>query len=127
LLALAELEAAAGSALAVFLSFHHTGIAGKKAVAPQGNHIGLVDLAECAGKAVTAGARLTVGAAAVNIDQHVKFVFAGSNHEGLANYHGVFPLGKISAQFLAVDNNFTGAIPYIDPRDSGFSSAGSNS
>jgi hypothetical protein len=127
LLTLAELEAAARTALTVFFTFHHAGIAGKKAVTSQGKHVALINLAEGARKTVTTGSCLTIGAATVYIYEHIKLIFACSDHEGLTNYHGMFTLGKISAQIFAVDDNFTGTVPYIDPRNSSFSSAGSYS
>jgi hypothetical protein len=81
--------------LAVLFPFHHTGIPGEKTVAPQGHNITRIYLTERPGKTVPASAGLTVGTAAIYIDEHIKLVFAGGYHQGLTNYHGMFTLGKI--------------------------------
>jgi hypothetical protein len=94
-LALAELEAAPGAPLAVLFPFHHTRVPGKETVAPQGNNITRIYLTKRPGNTMPASAGLTIGTAAVHIDEHIKFIFAGSYHEGLANYHGMFALREI--------------------------------
>jgi hypothetical protein len=66
--------------LAVLFPFNHAGVAGKETVAPQADVIALIYLTQGAGKAVTTGACLTVGAAAVYIDQYIKLVFVGGYH-----------------------------------------------
>jgi hypothetical protein len=127
LLAFGELEAPAGAPLAVLLAFHHPGIPGKETVAPQAGIITLIHLAKSAGKAMTAGPGLSIGTAAVDIDQHVKLVLAGGNHKGLTDHHGMFTLGEIVAQFPAVNHNFTASIPNIYPGYRCFPSSGSDS
>jgi hypothetical protein len=126
-LALAELEAPPGAPLAVFFPFHHTGIPGKESVVPQGNNITQVNLAEGPGKAVPAGSRLAVGSAPVYIDKHIEFIFAGGYHQGLADHHGMFALGKILGQLFAVDGEFSRSVPDIYPGHGGFPSAGADS
>jgi hypothetical protein len=75
---------------------------------------------------VPAGAGLTVGAAAVDINQNIEFAFIRGNHEGLPYHIDVFPQGKILGQISAVYHNFTASVPDIYPGNGGFSSSGSN-
>jgi hypothetical protein len=94
-LALGELEPSAGSGLTVLLTFHHPGVPGKKTVTTEAGIISLVYLAERPGKSVAARAGLTIYPAAVHVNQNIEFILAGGNHQGLANHHGMLPLGKI--------------------------------
>jgi hypothetical protein len=122
-LPLGELEAPPGAGLAVFLPFHHPGITGQVTVTPQARIVGLIHLAKRPGKAVTAGAGLAVGTPAKDIDQHIKLIFVGGYHQGLTNHQGMFTLGKILGQILAVDGYFTAPVPNIHPGDGSLSSA----
>jgi hypothetical protein len=76
---------------------------------------------------VTAGPGLSVGTAAVDIDQHVEFVLAGGNHKGLADHYGIFTLGKILTQFPAVNRNLAASVPDIYPGYRCFPPSGSDS
>ena len=79
-LPLGELEAPACPAPAVFFTFNHAGVAGKVAVAPQAEVVSLIHLAQGAGKAVAAGACLSVDSPAVYIDQNIKLILVCRNH-----------------------------------------------
>jgi hypothetical protein len=86
----------------------------------------LIHLAKGPGKPVTARSGLTVGPAAVDVNQNVEFILVGGNHQGLAHHKGMFALGKIPSQFLPVDEYFTASIPNVYPGDRGFPSARSD-
>jgi len=101
-LTFAKLEPSPGAPVPILLPFHHPRVPGKETVVSEGYHISLIHLAERPGKTMTAGSGLTVGAAAVDIDQHIKLVFAGGNHQRLADHYCVLALGKILSKFLAV-------------------------
>jgi hypothetical protein len=125
-LALGKLKSTPGAALTVFFAFNHTGIAGQVPVGAETGVIRLIDLTQCAGKPMPTGARLSMSAAPIYIDEDVKFVLAGGYHKGLAHHYGMFPLWKILDKRFAVYRDFTGAIFYVDSRNRSFSSAGSN-
>jgi hypothetical protein len=125
-LALRELEAAAGAPLTIFLAFHHPGVPGKVAVVSEAGIVTLIHLTECPGQAMTASAGLTVGPAAVDVDQYVKFVFIGGDYQRLADRYRMLRLGKINTQIPAVDNDFSASIPNIHPGNGVFSSSGPN-
>jgi hypothetical protein len=122
-LAFGELEAAAGSCLTVLFPFHHPGIAGKVPVAPEAGVISLIHLTKRPGQTMTAGIGLAIDSAAIDIYQDVKFVFVGSNHQGLAHHQGMLPLDKILGQFLAVYDDFAASIPNIHPGNGSLPSA----
>jgi len=122
-LALGELEAPPRSCVTVLFPFNHAGIAGKEPVAPQAGIVGVIHLAERAGKAMAAGTGLAIAASAIHIDQNIKLVLAGCYHQGLADNLRVFPLGEIKGQFLAVDRDLAASVPDIHPRDRRFPSA----
>jgi hypothetical protein len=126
-LTLAELEAPARAPLAVLFPFHHPGITGKKAVAPQGKGVPLVHLAKRPGQTMTAGSGLAVTTPAVYIDKHVKLVFIISYDQRLANHHYMFTLGKVLGKLFAVYRNFSRSVPNINPRYRSLSSSGANS
>jgi hypothetical protein len=126
LLTLGELETPSGTGLTIFLAFHHTGIPGKVSITPQTRIVALIDLAKRPGKSMTAGTGLAVNTAAIHIDQNVEFILTGSNHEGLPYHEGMFPQGKIPVQLFAIDQDVTTPLSDIYPRNSGLSSAGSN-
>jgi hypothetical protein len=126
-LPLGELEPSAGAALAVLLAFHHPGVPGKETIAPKAGVITLVHLAESPGKAVTAGSGLAVGTAAVDIDQYVELVLTGGNHQRLTDHHGMFALGEIPVQILAVNYDFAASVPDIYPGYRSLPPSGSDS
>lgn len=108
-LALGELEASASAALTIFLAFNHARIAGEIPVGAKRSIVGLIDLAKRAGDTVAASAGLTIGATALNVDQNVELVLAGSHHEGLTNHHRMFALNEILGKVFSVNNDFAGA------------------
>ena len=112
-LSLGELEAPPRPAPAIFFPLNHTGIPGKVTVTPQAGVIALIYLAQGAGKAVAAGARLTAVPAAVYIDENIKLIFIVRHHQWLADHHRMLAQGKILSDIFAVNQNISAAGPDI--------------
>jgi hypothetical protein len=75
---------------------------------------------------VAAGTGLTMSPASVNVDEDIVLLFTGGYHQGLPHHDGVFALGEVLGQILAVDADFPAAVPDIYPGNRSLSSAGSD-
>jgi hypothetical protein len=75
---------------------------------------------------MAASAGLTVYAAAIYIDKHVEFIFAGGYHQRGTYDINVFALWKIFIQTPAVYDNLSTAVAHINAGNRCFSPAGSN-
>jgi len=126
-LALAELEAPTGSALAVLLALDHSRVAGKEAIGAQGGVAGGIDLGESLGEAVAAGASLTVGTAAGDGDENVVLILGGRDEQGLANDGDELAQLEVFIEFLAVYADLALAFAEEDAGSSALSAAGSDS
>jgi hypothetical protein len=120
------LETSAGAGLTVFFTFNHTTVAGQKPVTAKAGGVSFVNLTQGAGKSVTASAGLTVYAAAIHIDENIKFIFTGNHHQRRPHNVYVFALRKVFVQNFSVDSNFSAAFAHINAGDRCFSSTCSN-
>src|SRR5581483_6594818 len=120
----AVLEAFAGAGLAVLLAFAFAGIAGEQAFGLEARAQVKVALDEGAGDAVTDGASLAVGAAALDIDPDVHLAGHGGDFERMVDDHAQGLGGEIIFERQAVDDDLAGAGGEADAGDGGLATTG---
>lgn len=107
-LALAELEALAGTGATSFLAFLHAGIAGQQALLAEQGAVFLVNHDEGTGNGKADGARLAVDAAATGYDADIVLLDGVGGIEGL-EYNVLKGIrGEVFLEAAAVDGDPTG-------------------